>query len=99
MSHQNLLKPLPSHYMEVFYACFSNSLVYRQIIHEHKGDIYKCLHCKHKDQADRVAALNYARRFSDSDVGLYMPYSQVKTILLDRFHHRLETGQPVTVRT
>lgn len=62
-----------------------------------KGDIFKCLYCKHEDQADRVAALNYAGRFGDSDIGLYMPYSQVKTILLARFHRRLETGQPVTV--
>jgi predicted site-specific integrase-resolvase len=47
--------------------------------------------------SDRVAAMNYARRFGDQEIGLYMPYSQVKTILLDRFHRRLETGQPVTV--
>lgn len=26
-----------------------------------------------------------------------MPYNQVKSILLKKFHHRLETGLPVTV--
>ena len=61
------------------------------------GDKFKCLHCKHEDESDRIAALNYERRYGDPEIGLYMPYSQVKTILLDRFHRRLETGQPVTV--
>jgi hypothetical protein len=41
--------------------------------------------------------LNYARRFGDPEIDLYMPYSQVKTLLLDRFHRRLETGEPATV--
>ena len=62
-----------------------------------KGDKFKCLHCGHEDMADRVAALNYARRFGDPEIGQYTPYCQVKTILLDRFHRRLEVGQPVTV--
>jgi IS605 OrfB family transposase len=62
-----------------------------------KADVFKCLNCKHEDQADRVAALNYARRYGDPEIELYMPYNQVKTILLERFHRRLETGQPVTV--
>jgi hypothetical protein len=47
--------------------------------------------------ADRVAAKNYARRFGDPEIREYTPYSQVKTILLDRFHRRLEVGQPMTV--
>ena len=62
------------------------------------GDKFKCLSCGHEDEADRVAAMNYARRFGDQEIGLYMPYSQVKTILLDRFHRRLETGEPVLFR-
>ncbi len=62
-----------------------------------KNDRFQCLHCGHEDISDRIAALNYARRFGDPEIGRYTPYRQVKTILLDRFHRRLETGQPVTV--
>lgn len=61
------------------------------------NDKFKCLYCRHEDMADRVAAMNYFRRFGDEEIGRYVPYSQVKTILLNRFHRRLETGQPVTV--
>ena len=62
-----------------------------------KNDHFQCLHCGHEDISDRIAAQNYARRFGDPEIGRYTPYRQVKTILLDRFHRRLETGQPVTV--
>jgi putative transposase len=58
---------------------------------------FKCLNCGHEDLSDRVAAMNYFRRFGDKTIGLSMPYSQVKTILLDRFHRRLEAGKPATV--
>lgn len=61
------------------------------------NDNFKCLFCGHEDKADRIAALNYLRRYGDKEIGLYMPYDQVKTILLRRFQRRLETGQPVTV--
>ncbi len=61
------------------------------------GDRFQCLHCRHEDTADRVAALNYARRLDDPEIGLYTPYSQVKTILQGRFHRRLEMGKPLTV--
>jgi predicted RNA-binding Zn-ribbon protein involved in translation (DUF1610 family) len=60
-------------------------------------DKFKCLHCGHEDLSDRIAAMNYARRFGDQKIGLHMPYSQVKTILLDRFHRRLEAEQSATV--
>ena len=63
-----------------------------------KNDRFQCLHCGHEDVSDRIAALNYARRFGDHEIGRYTPYRQVKNILLDRFHRRLETGQPVTVQ-
>lgn len=53
--------------------------------------------CGHGYQSDQVAALNYARRYGDHGIGLYVPCSQVKTILFSRFHRRLEAGQPVTV--
>jgi putative transposase len=46
------------------------------------ADKFKCLFCRHEDIADRVAALNYAKRYGDEGIGLYMPYNQVKTILL-----------------
>ena len=58
------------------------------------GDRFQCLHCRHEDTADRIAALNYARRMNDPEIGLYTPYSQVKIILQDRFHRRLERGEP-----
>lgn len=61
------------------------------------GDKFKCLYCGHEDISDRVAALNYLRRYGDDTIGRYMPYSQVKTILLDRFHRRLEAGKIATV--
>jgi IS605 OrfB family transposase len=61
------------------------------------GDHFKCLYCGHEGRADRVAALNYARRYGDHEIGQYTPYRQVKTILLGRFHRRLEAEQSVTV--
>ena len=61
------------------------------------GDRFKCLYYEHEDIVDRVAAKNYTRRFGDQEIGQYTPYCQVKTILLERFHRRLEVGQPMTV--
>jgi IS605 OrfB family transposase len=60
-------------------------------------DHFECLHCGHEDIADRIAAQNYARRWDDPEIGRYTPYRQVKALLLDRFHRRLEAGQPATV--
>jgi IS605 OrfB family transposase len=60
-------------------------------------DRFQYLHCGHEDISDRIAALNYARRFGDPEIGLYTPYRHVKTILLDRFHRRLEMEQSMTV--
>lgn len=54
------------------------------------ADKFTCLHCRHEDMADRVAAIEYAKRFGDQEITLYTPYRKVKTILLDRFHRRLE---------
>jgi putative transposase len=56
------------------------------------GDRFQCLHCGHENTSDRIAALNYARRFGDPEIGRYTPYREVKTILLNRFHRRLEMG-------
>lgn len=61
------------------------------------GDKFKCLHCRYEDASDKVAATNYAKRYDDQKITLYTPYREVKTILLDRFHRRLETEQSVTV--
>jgi transposase len=36
-----------------------------------KEDRFQCLHCGHVDLSDRVAALNYARRFGDPEIGQY----------------------------
>ena len=55
-------------------------------------DRFQCLYCGHEDIADRIAAMNYARRVGDPEIGLYTPYSQVKVILQGRFHRRLEMG-------
>ena len=63
-----------------------------------KKDRFTCVHCGHEDIADRVAAENYARRLGDREIELYTPYSEVKTILVGRFHRRLEMGQPMTVQ-
>ena len=62
-----------------------------------KGDEFRCLHCGHEDVADRVAALNYARRYGDDEIRRHLPCRQVKTILQGRFLRRLETEQSVTV--
>jgi putative transposase len=62
-----------------------------------QGDKFKCRHCGHEDIADRVAAQNYLARDGDQEIGLYTPYGQVKTILLDRFLRRLEAEQSATV--
>jgi IS605 OrfB family transposase len=61
------------------------------------ADRFTCLHCRHEDIADRIAAQNYAKRYGDPEISLYTPYREVKTILLDRFHRRLETELSVTV--
>lgn len=56
-------------------------------------DRFQCLNCRHEDTADRIAAMNYARRLGDPEIGLYTPYSQVKIILQGRFHRRVEMGE------
>jgi hypothetical protein len=62
-----------------------------------EGFRHEQVNCGHEDLSDRVAAMNYLRRFGDETIWRNVPYSQVKTILLDRFHRRLEAGQPATV--
>lgn len=55
------------------------------------GDRFLCLHCSHADQSDKVAATNYLQRYGDPEITRYTPYRAVKTVLLERFHRRLET--------
>lgn len=55
------------------------------------GDVFECLHCKHRGQADQVAALNYLAREKDPEITVYTPYKQVKEILLKRFLRRVES--------
>lgn len=55
-----------------------------------KGDIFQCLHCGHRDYADRVAAINLKARYYDSEITIYTPKSVVKSILLRRFIASLE---------
>ena len=62
-----------------------------------KVDKFKCLNCGHEDLADRIAAMNILRRYGDQEISLHMTSSQVKAILLERFHRRLEAGKLATV--
>lgn len=54
------------------------------------GDKFQCLHCKLEGHADQVAATNILSRMDDREITRYTPYREVKTILLKRFHRRLE---------
>lgn len=54
------------------------------------GDRFVCLHCGHKGHADQVAATNILHRNGDPEITRYTPYRDVKTILMQRFHRRLE---------
>lgn len=56
-------------------------------------DKFVCQHCQTEGHSDVVAALNLKARYVDPEITRYMPYREVKAILLDRFHHRLETKQ------
>jgi len=87
------------HHKQVNPAYGSQNCVHCEFVdHRNRnGDDFKCLFCGHEDHADRIAALNYLRRYSDEEIGLYMPHNQIRTILLTRFHRRLETEQSVTV--
>ena len=54
------------------------------------GDTFKCLFCGHEAGSDKVAAMNYLARNTDPDIGPYVPYANVKQILVERFRRRLE---------
>ena len=62
-----------------------------------RGDRFQCLNCGYGEHADRVAAMNLLTRFDDPEVTRYTPYREVRSILSERFHRRLETPQGGTV--
>jgi IS605 OrfB family transposase len=62
-----------------------------------KGDRFQCQYCGYENDADLVAAVNLKSRYYDLEITRYMPYCEVKKILLARFHRRLETKQLGTV--
>jgi len=54
-----------------------------------KADVFQCLNCGHRDDADRVAATNLLTRRNDPAITLFTPKERVRAILLDRFTARL----------
>ena len=63
----------------------------------HNKDQFVCQHCKTEGHSDVFAAINLKARYFDREITRYTPYREVKKILLERFHHRLEPKQLVTV--
>ena len=60
-------------------------------------DKFVCLYCKTEGHSDKFAAINLKARYFDNHITRYTPYREVKKILLNRFHHCLETKQLGTV--
>ena len=54
---------------------------------KHNMDKFKCLNCGHAGHADVFAAQNLKARYFDHEITRYMPYWEVKAILLSRFSH------------
>jgi putative transposase len=54
-----------------------------------QGDVFQCLHCGHRDHADRVGAHNLKVRLGDPQITLWTPKERVKAVLLERFGTRL----------
>ncbi len=55
------------------------------------GDTFLCQKCRHRDDADRVAASNLKARLNDPEITLWAPRERVKVILLKRYNARLES--------
>jgi hypothetical protein len=66
-------------------TCPACGFVHRNNRH---GNRFQCLHCKHIDDADRVAAINLKARRFDPAIHLWTPKAQVKVLLLARFSAR-----------
>jgi hypothetical protein len=60
-------------------------------------DKFICQHCGTEGDSDGFAAKNLKARYDDREITRYTPYREVKKILLERFHHRLETKTSGTV--
>ena len=52
---------------------------------KHNLDKFKCLNCGHEGHADVFAAQNLKARYFDCEITRYMPYQEVKAVLLSRF--------------
>lgn len=59
-----------------------------------KGDVFKCLNCRHSNHADVVAAKNILSRNSDSGITQYMTTGAVKQVLDERFRRSGESSKP-----
>jgi len=55
-----------------------------------KGDVFQCLKCEHRGDADQIAAQNQKSRYFDRRITLYTPKEEVKRILLEDYKARLE---------
>ncbi|MEX6428568.1 zinc ribbon domain-containing protein, partial [Ferrimicrobium acidiphilum] len=60
-----------------------------------QGDRFHCRNpywgCNWQGDADHVAATNLLSRLTDRQIGVYTPYTEVKTILDERFRRRKES--------
>ncbi|MCI0528904.1 MAG: transposase, partial [Nitrospira sp.] len=56
-----------------------------------QGDTFKCQFCRYGAKSDRVAAENYLARSRDREIPLFLPYKEVKRVLVERFRRRLES--------
>ena len=56
-----------------------------------RGDVFACVACQHKENADFAAAKNVKDRFFDSEIDVFTPVSKVREILLKRHRVRLST--------
>ena len=61
-------------------------------------DKFKCLNCGHEGHADVFAAQNLKARYFDQEITRYMPYREVKAILLSRFCSNVHKAQSCTTR-
>lgn len=68
-----------------------------------RGANFHCLNCGREGDADYFASLNILSRLTDSDIGLFTPYREVKKILMERFEagricepQRLRLSNPET---